>query len=151
MKIFTFLALLTLGCVVTSCETDSDDLCAIKADINSGIIVESVEFTCWQGLSVGDEHLITTATDFQAASPDCNDPAPTIDFDQFSVLGLTTGASGCERYYDRSVSKDDNAQEYRYRVTIIECGGCEPWAIQTHWVKVPRIPVGYTVRFEIVQ
>ncbi len=100
-------------------------------------------------LSQGAQLVITEDSSYQWILTDCNGTGPAVDFTTYSVLALTTGASGCDRYYRRTVEKDNSARTYTYSIKIEECGSCEPWAIRTHWVTVPRLAEGYSVVFNV--
>lgn len=145
MKTIAFFSSLLLVCLFYSCK--ENDLCQLKQDETYGSIEEVLDLDC----AVGEPNnlVIRSEEAFQSLfnTTPCNGELPTIDFSQYSILGQFGGATGCERFYSRSVQVKENTQEYIFTVTVSECGGCEPFEMRWHWVLVPVIPEGYSVSF----
>ena len=147
-RLITILTLVLF--VANSCKLvpNPNDRCENQNDMNSGLIEEVLTLDCI--FNEDDSFTIRNDTEYQDLLASCSDTnPPSIDFDQFSLLGYTTGASGCSRYYEREVKKNTSKEKYTFSIRIIECGGCEPYELRTHWVKVPRIPETYQVVFEV--
>ncbi|MEL6924479.1 MAG: hypothetical protein AAFO94_10565 [Bacteroidota bacterium] len=130
---------------------DNDVPCADLTDENTGDIIQSLEVGCFFDLPNGqltitsDSVYTALADSLKNIDPDCS--FPNVDFDQNSVIGFTTNGSGCTRSYLRSFSESGN-NEYLYKVTVRECGGCEPLEISNNLVVVPKLKEGWTVNFE---
>lgn len=145
----TFLFCLT-GLLFFSCnESDLTLSCINRFDTDKGSIIESLDIAC--APTGTSQQVIKSDSAYQKLLTTCNESGPDIDFTQFSLLVYTTAASGCTRFYEREVSQEEATKRYVFTVRITECGGCEPWVTQTHWVKVPRLPDGYTVSFEEIR
>lgn len=142
MVIMFFAALLLL----VACDKEEIDICEEQRDINQGLILEVLDIECPH--QENGTFVIEGQEAFETLLDGCAGTVPAIDFDKNVVLGITTGASGCERYYKRTVTADASRKEYRYKVQVYECGGCEPWFVRTHWVVVPKPPAGYDYSFE---
>ncbi len=70
-----------------------------------------------------------------------------VDFGQYSMLAVLTGGSGCSRTYRREVLEQQEEDLIECRITIRECGGCEPWAQVVHWILVDTLPENQEVLF----
>jgi hypothetical protein len=140
---------LAIAVLVTSCHhQEIIDLCGVQQDINVGLIEEVLDIRC--PYVEGETYVIEDQAAYEEIVGSCTEEElPAIDFDRHTLLGLTTGATGCDRYYWRSVYAQPGRQRYLYTVEITECGGCEPWVVRTHWVVVPKVPDEYDVKFLI--
>ena len=70
------------------------------------------------------------------------------DFEEKTVLVLSTGATGCDRVYHRDVSRT-GVNTYEFSIKITECGGCEPWEQLIHWVIIDKIDEESEVTFSV--
>jgi len=137
--------------VLTSC--NKEVLCIDQQDENKGDIVENMEFGCFFSLP-NDQLEIRTQEAYTTFSESivnntqgmaCN--FPSIDFEKNSLIGVTTKGTGCSRSYLRSFSESDN-NTYLYKVTVRECGQCEPLETNNNLILVPKLKEGWTVKFE---
>lgn len=146
MKTIGTLAFLCILTMTFSC--DKVNLCGLEQDVTLGDIEEVLDLNCFVGGS--NQQIIRSTEELEALFADrpCEGTAPNIDFSQFTLLGQFGGATGCERFYSRSVTIKENQGLYNFRVRVSECGGCEPWEMRWHWVLVPILPEDYSVNFE---
>lgn len=145
MKSLTFLSGFLVFTLFFSCH--KVNLCGLEQDIKLGPIEEVLDLNCTIGST--NNRVIRSAEAFQDLFGElsCQGEIPSIDFSQFTLLGQFGGATGCERYFSRRLLIDDGAQKYIYTVRVSECGGCEPFVTQWHWVLVPVLPEEYSVEF----
>lgn len=143
-SLLVFLSLLLLsGCHK---KDDAVDLCELQQDINLGAIAGVLDIRC--PYAEGETFIIQDRETYENIAGACaEEELPAIDFGRYHLLGVTTGASGCDRFYLRTVTVNHLKKTYRYEVKVEECGLCEPWVVRTHWVLVPPVPEGYSVRF----
>ena len=146
-----FLSLCLLGLLLFGCQDEGPlaNLCSSTTDRDTGIIVESLAVSC--SFQETTQYVVQDDSTYQAILTACGVQGPVVDFLQHTLLAYATAASGCAQYFEREVISDEAAKRYSFVVRIAECGGCEPWITQTHWVKVPRLPAGYTVDFSFVR
>lgn len=124
------------------------DLCNDPQDTQSGII-EGLVAVQYSGAEGETAHIRDDST-FQAFFAPFNQSLPSVDFDTHDVLLLVTGASGCSQYYELNVEKREADKVYVATVKVNECGGCEPWVVVNHVLKVPKLPADYQgVEFNI--
>lgn len=131
--IFLFVAFTILS--LTNCEPDNQDECTISKNTPGNLIEETLEIDCFPDDTAQDNFHFTTLEEYEAAFSDCT--LATVDFDQFDVLGIRSGASGCFRAYQPYVK--ENGDDIEYIIRVKECGGCEPWVTRIDWVTVPKI------------
>ncbi len=116
-------------------------------DKNEGIIEQSIDLFC---VSFGNDQPVIDSDSAYAAilSPDPQCKAPEIDFAKYTLLGqYVTG--GCTMKLKRDVTVDEGQQQYVYQVTARDCGRCKKLVTAFNWVLVPKLPAGWTVRFEL--
>ena len=147
MKTIKTLAFLLTLSLAFSC--NKVNLCGLEQDVTLGDIEEVLDLNCF--VEGENQQIIRSTEELEAlfANRPCEGTAPNIDFSQFTLLGQYGGATGCERFYSRSVSINENQRKYNFRVRVSECGGCEPWEVRWHWVLVPVLPEDYSVNFEL--
>ena len=58
-------------------------------------------------------------------------------------------SGGCRVGFKREVISDDSNSQYIYKITVCEYGLCKSARISMNWVLVPKLPQGYTVKFEV--
>lgn len=74
---------------------------------------------------------------------------PSIDFTQFTLLGLDAHASGCENPdYNIFVSKNNEKKELVYKIVILEHGYCDMLVSRNKWILIPKISESYSVVFQ---
>ena len=138
--------------------------CFVKKDKNKGIIESAFDFgECFDNNSrpdyTVDQYIITNDSTYQALSvnlkydfvnrPECNNAEPQlIDFLKHSLLGHYA-SGGCEVDFIREVTDDNANQRYIYTIKVLECGRCKKLQVSMNWVLVPKLPQGYTVKFEV--
>ncbi|MBX2874241.1 MAG: hypothetical protein KTR30_19130 [Saprospiraceae bacterium] len=146
METIRTLALLSIFTLTFSCH--KANLCGLEQDVTLGDIEEVLDLSCFVGGA--NEQIIRSPEELEAlfANRPCEGAAPSIDFSQYSLLGQFGGATGCERFYSRKVSINENQRKYTFLVRVSECGGCEPFDMRWHWVLVPILPEDYSVTFE---
>lgn len=146
MKTIGALAFLLILSMTFSCH--KVNLCGLEQDVTLGDIEELLDLNCFVGGE--NEQIIRSTEELEAlfANRPCEGTLPSIDFSQFTLLGQFGGATGCERFYSRRVTINENQRKYNFLVRVSECGGCEPWEMRWHWVLVPILPEDYSVSFE---
>jgi len=138
-KNLTILFLLTLLTLLTTfCKRECK-----QDDQNNGIIAEYLKLipvsTPENGVIISD------STAFANMFPH---ETLTIDFNNYSLLGLYVTDGGCHRSITREVTKLDTEKQYHYKVTLNSCGICKKLFYDFNWVTVPKLPDGWTVTFE---
>ena len=135
LAIFSFIVILIL---LTNCKRECK-----KDDLNKGIIISTEKLNAItrpeSGLVVLD-----SATFFQNFPFD----SLTIDFNLYSLLGLYVKGGGCNWSVTREVTRLENEKQYHYKVMAYDCGICQKLFYDYNWVKVPKLPSGWTVTFE---
>ncbi len=123
-------------------------------DKNKGIIINSIRIDC-EPTILKENYVITSDTAYQqiftdtlTGEPHCL--LPTIDFNNYSLLGVRTTGQ-CEVKLIREVISLDDENKYHYKLTVKSCGLCKSMTYTDNWVTVPKLPSGWTVRFEIVE
>ncbi len=133
-----------------------------KEDINSGLIICEHDFgECFdpipKGGGLGKKYVITDDSSYQAlelsiytSKSQCLNPIrPFVDFSKYSLLGKYADGAGNVRM-KREVIDDKSNLRYIYKIKVKGCSlyslklGCD-----MNWVLVPKLPPGYTVRFEV--
>lgn len=125
------------------------------------IFFETVDLEC-MGRGGDLEWVIRSQDEYKAAidaSPDmdpdhpnsaCQDyEFPTFDFEDVTLIGKATMASGCSREFERKVTKDDEDKKVVYKIGIIQYGTCEPAFLSNNWIVIDRIPDDYQVFFKV--
>jgi hypothetical protein len=144
MKVFYLMPLFWLllgacGSSNTTCE---------QTETRSGIILGKYAATCAPVLSF-DRFVIASQADldsvFGVQLPNCT--VPPVDFENEMVLGFLTEASGCEVLFHKDVQNVEPLRRYLFTVTTESCGNCRSKFFSYNWVRVPRLPAGYTVEF----
>ncbi len=74
---------------------------------------------------------------------------PKINFERFTLLGLSTDVVGCEAEVKKSVSRDDVKKEIRYTVYGIAYGTCEKANFSNNFILIEKIPEDYKVKFDV--
>jgi hypothetical protein len=131
--IIILLALLTTFCK-RDCKQDT---------INKGIIVEYLKLN---PMSNPDNGVIIL--DSMAFADMFPHEALTIDFDNYSLLGLYVTDGGCSGSITREVTKLEIEKQYHYKVSMYTCGLCKKEFYDYNWVTVPKLPNGWIVTFE---
>ena len=110
---------------------------------------------CYQGLSSGN-HIINSFTELKAMqtkfysnpSDTCHQAElPNIDFEKYTLLGYYKEASGCSLGYQPKVRKSIIRKKYIYKVKVNSSGNCAKLDFSSNWILVPKLPKGYTVKF----
>lgn len=73
---------------------------------------------------------------------------PKIDFNNYSLIGKGTSATGCGREYKRTIMQKGN-KTLKYHIVVISKGGCEPLVLDMNWALVPKIKKRTEVVFEV--
>ena len=135
--------------VFSACEPDSQDDCNINRNTPNNILEEELEigFECLAEEDERETYFIKTQEEFEMLFSDDCTTLPSVDFDEFDVLSLSSGASGCFQDYQAYVRKD--GIDYDCIIRVKECGGCEPWVVRRHWLVVPNIPEVNNINFII--
>lgn len=112
-------------------------------DINKGIIVEYLilepKTTPNDGVIISDSSAFVNMFPYDSL---------TIDFNNYSLLGLYVDGGGCYGSITREVTRLEQEKQYHYKVTLYTCGICKKGFNDYNWVTVPKLPSGWTVTFE---
>lgn len=77
----------------------------------------------------------------------CNHPS--INFNEFILLGLSAHGGGCRiPDYEIDVFQDDLNKEMIYKIKIIQFGYCSMAILKNKWVVVPKVPGTYRIIFQ---
>lgn len=114
----------------------------------SGIITGKFDATC-APISTFERFVIGNQADldsvFGTQFPNCK--VPEVDFENEMILGCFAQASGCEVLFHKEVQRIEPLRRYLFTVTTQSCGNCRSSFTSYNWVRVPRLPAGYTVEF----
>ena len=144
---------LLLGLVV-GCEKPL--LCIGLKNKNSGIIVSDLDIGkyLWPDQLPQDEYIITNDSVYAELlelipNDRRDDKIPAVDFEKHTVLGKYASGGGCDIAFHRNVEKNNRRKMYVYTIKVKTCGFCEKLGMSMNWVLVPKLPEGYTVKFEV--
>ena len=120
-------------------------------DKNKGIIESSIRIDCEPAFDQ-QEFIINDDSTFKqtftnAITGQLNCTLPTIDFNNYSLLGLFADGQ-CEVKFIREVTRQEQEEKYHYKVIVKSCGFCKRNGYSFNWVTVPKIPNNWTVTFE---
>ena len=132
--------------LLLSCREDEGFDCN-EADEARGAIIEMLDLNC--PFNRDELFVIQDQSTFSSLFRDCLDEFPGIDFQNQTLVGLSTTASGCDRSYIREMKVDEERKQYEYIVKIKECGNCKPLVLQMHWALVPKLANNYSIDFKI--
>jgi hypothetical protein len=115
-------------------------------DKNSGIIQESLNVAC--SPRAEQKQFVITSDSMYKSMFDSTCALTAIDFNQYSLLGQYASGT-CTMKFKRDVRSDADRKAYVYKLIAKDCGLCKKMQIAYNWVKVPKLPEGWTVRFEL--
>lgn len=115
-------------------------------DKNTGIIQESFNASCLP--KGGKKQYVITNDSMYKSVFDSTCASVAVDFKQCSILGQYA-SGGCTMKLKRDVRSDADNREYVYKLIAKDCGLCKSLQFGYNWVKVPKLPEGWTVRFEL--
>ena len=145
LLVISFLFLINTGC--------KKSILCDGEDKNKGIIVSAPSILCFPD-SAQDNYIIRDESTYRlmfnsspTSLPTCS--LPTIDFNNFDLLGLPAEGSGCDIKYIRNVKRVENKQKYEYSVKVRTCGLCKMLGTSDNWILVPKIPEGWSISFEV--
>lgn len=72
---------------------------------------------------------------------------PVIDFDQYTLVGMSTGTGGCSGDFKITAVRNDSTKNLEYIVDTSSSGTCEMYISSNNWSLIPKIPNDYTVTF----
>lgn len=114
------------------------------------------DLACIFPLGAPEDAVITSQEEYEklleytSESPDCRDfVLPFIDFSEYTLLGKHAYGVGCSTTFVRHVYKDTENKKIIYSIVVVEEGNCEMIGMSMNWIKIPKIPPGYTVVFEV--
>lgn len=74
---------------------------------------------------------------------------PGFDFSRYTLLGQDSHGGGCSQpTYATSILRDDQNGTVTFTVNILQHGNCAMGFSRNTWVLVPKVPPGYTIRFQ---
>jgi hypothetical protein len=76
---------------------------------------------------------------------------PDIDFNKFTLLSKRTAGGGCGVKTERTILKDTGNRKIIYKITNDYTGKCYLYLFSYNYAIVPKIPVGFTVEFQVTQ
>jgi len=75
---------------------------------------------------------------------------PKIDFEKFTLLGISAGTSGCKPpIIEGFLTKDESLKVYNFLLEIHQIGGCKPLFPVAKWYLVPKIDNDFNVNFKV--
>jgi len=117
-------------------------------DKKKGVIIDELEINCPPAIH-SSTYIVTSDSSYKNLfSLSCS--LPEIDFNQVSLLGFFTSGSGCNTKYIREVIVHKTEPHFDYNVTIRNCGFCFESDVHFNWVTVPKLPEGWSVKFNFV-
>jgi len=147
--------------LVFSCKTK--EICHEK-EYNTGIIESNFDMgKCFYFLD-SSSYVINTIKDYQDlvnqtdsayianSMSDClGYELYSIDFKDFTLLANYADGNGCSVAFQRDVINDSINKKYIFTVHVFECGDCNLTEVSMNWVKVPKLPDGYSVEFNVIK
>jgi hypothetical protein len=121
---------------------------------------EDLELRCL-GTGGKREFVIRTAKEYEELiqnSPDLHpEPArycadykfPEINWQRFTLLGVSSAVSGCKTETQKAVFRDDFRKQILYKVRVSGIGACEKANPGNHVILVDKVPSDYEVIFEL--
>ncbi len=110
----------------------------------------------WCGALAEHEFLINSDLDyevFQIAVLDqsgCSGHSfPQIDFETKTLIGRPTEIVTCNLNSNLSVFADPEDDQYIYKQELFPSGDCTTTFQEMYFVSIPKMPDGYTVRYDI--
>lgn len=126
--------------------------CNIKSIVDiEGI--DPLDISCF--ITENSEFVINDPENYQLLFADSTCSSynpPPIDFNERTLLGQRTEATGCFAFYTRSVRADTDAKRYIYEVSVkVGSAGCDTakQLVNYNWVTVPKLPDKYEVIFAV--
>ncbi len=120
------------------------NLCGSMQDSNSSEIISSYQLGC--NIELNSTYIISNEQEWKSILSNCADlEIPQVDFELQDVLGITIGASGCQRFYERKYELHVEEKTAQYKVIYYTCGLCEPYVMNTQWIVVDKIPSDFEV------
>lgn len=134
-----------LLCLLSHCT--SHPFCKVKEG-NHGMIINTIFIPCFSG-DAKNGLILRTPEELKRVidTTACN--VPTIDFANESVLALYADG-GCDVGFERTVTANTTMKNYHYTVKVTQCGNCKSMALSYNLVRVPALPLDWTVSFEVV-
>jgi hypothetical protein len=152
MKKYLFCIIVIFSFIAFSCNEDEDP--------NHSLNYELLDWTeCSYAFSFqsGDSFIINDTAEFNTlietiSYTNCvNYDYPEIDFENYTLLGLFAEGSGCEAIYDRSFSRNDDSETYKYTIKANYTGLCDMLIMHSNWILVDKISDEAIVVFELNQ
>jgi hypothetical protein len=113
-------------------------------DEDAGIVINTITPTCEGPAKL--EAVINSAGQFDTLfGKGCT--LPPVNFVTETLLIKHLTASGCENKMRSEVTPETTTSQYKFKVTIKECGNCKKLGLFTSWVTVPKLQPGWTVEF----
>ena len=128
---------------------------------NSGLIIMEQNMGECYSIMSEDEYLITcdsaykklpeTTYDSIQETLGCggNPDRPTINFDDYYLLGAKTIAQGCLVTYDRDVQYDSITKELEYTVNVHQCGNCADRRYHMNWVLIKHDTIFQNISYKV--
>ncbi len=163
MNINSFFSIIVCATLFIRCENDTTSsnntgtIDTVNADFNK----EITSGTCFAGIAFYEKEdvLINTDSAYRAfedsirmshVNKNCDTAhLPSIDFNDFTLLGKLTSGGGCNADYSRYIIKNDQTKTYTYHIKVEYDGLCEMLIFNWNWAIVPEIPENYKVVFEV--
>ncbi|PLX15650.1 MAG: hypothetical protein C0599_16455 [Salinivirgaceae bacterium] len=152
MKRYLIYFLVLLSAFAFSCSEDDDPTQTLNYEL-----LDWTECSFAFSFQSGDSFIINDTASFNAlidtiAYTNCvNFDYPEIDFENYTLLGLFSEGGGCEASYDRSFTRNEDIQNYEYKVTVNYTGGCDMLIMHANWILVDKIPENAVVLFQLYQ
>jgi hypothetical protein len=106
------------------------------------------------------EYVLRTQDEYQALIADANENFrvdcenyvfPTIDFSQYSLLGVSVQGGGCNYRVEKDVVRNDEHKHILYLINTTFIGMCKKSIYDNNFILVDAIPADYTVEFSTAE
>lgn len=143
--------LLTVGLVFFS--SGCNKKCRALQSNESGLIIKAYDFKeCFIYAQFDSTLIIDSDTAFtnykNAHFKNCTATLDPVDFSQQMIIGYKVKVIACNAAFYRHIELDSANKIYRYTVTTEKCSGCGSDITSTNIVLAPKVPAGYSVKFE---
>lgn len=144
--------------IIASCTNDPK--CELNTGASGSIISEIDLGECFDKLIqdtiiISDTNYIDTLyTLIDSAynsniGSDCDPEIDTIDFNNYSILGLYAEGIGCNVNFYKEFIINTIDKTYNYNIKVEECGDCSYTEFSMNWILVDKIDSTYTINYSI--
>ena len=150
MHAIKYCFLLVIAGFLANCNRE----CRNLSDTESGGILKAYDFGgCFLYTGIDSQNVIDDAGKWTAFKQKYLKYCDTlklenIDFSKHMLVGYKLKVYACNVAFHRKLIVDDNAKTYTYSIEMEICKGCNTELASPNWVIMPKLPAGYSLRFQ---